>query len=189
MLLAPCAAFAAPVTTGVWSAVGDVDPFWDGVSWDCPTCGVGFQLETYTGLAGLEFLHDGTGGYVSFRFDDAVINPTLIFQNTMWDEGVLGRDVTGAFTYDSGTERYSNSWSLPGQYALFRRLGETETNYFLGIEDIPLTEHPNDYDYNDYGVTFALPRQNVPEPSTLLLLSLGVAGAVSTRRRRGVHQG
>jgi hypothetical protein len=186
VLFAPPTAVAVPITTGVWSTVTDVDSdsstFWDGASWDCPTCGVGYLLAAYTGLTNLEYLHNGTGQFVSFRFDDPFISTSVIFNVTAWTGGVLARDAYGAFTYDSGTERYSNSSTQNGQqYALFRRVGIETTQYFLGVEDILLTEGPNDHDYNDFGVTFTLPSHSVPEPSTLLLMGLSVA-ALAMRR-------
>ena len=187
LLIAPPLAFGIPITTGVWSTVEDVDSdassFWDGASWDCSTCGVGYLLAGYTGLTNLEYLHNGTGQFVSFRFDDPFIATSLIFNLTAWTSGVLGRDLHGAFTYDSGTGRYSNSSTDNGQqFALFRRVGLETTQYFLGIEDILLSETPNDRDYNDFGVTFTLPNHAVPEPSTLLLMGCSIAGLAFRKR-------
>ncbi len=54
------------------------------------------------------------------------------------------------------------------------------THYFLGIEDILLSEPLNDRDYNDYVVKFDA--QPVPEPGTLLLLGSGMA-ALAARRK------
>ena len=83
-------------------------------------------------------LNDGTGKYTSFAFDDEILNVTKIFGITDWTSGVLGRRADGAFTYDSGTGRLSNSLESPEQYALFRFVGLESTRYFLGIEDILL---------------------------------------------------
>ena len=67
-----------------------------------------------------------------------------------------------------------------GQFALFRYVLPEETRYFLGVEDILLTEALNDRDYNDYIVKFET--HSVPEPGTLLLLGSGMA-ALAVRKK------
>jgi hypothetical protein len=196
-LLVPSAAVAGPISLGgVWSSTStpagsaptllrlDLVPFWSGASWDGPLMGVGYLLNAY-GTSGLEYLHDGTGHYTSFRFDDEILNTTKINGITAWTGGVFGRRADGAFTYDSGTGRVSNSWDSGQQYALFRLVGRETTRYFLGIEDILLSEPLNDRDYNDYVVTFET--ATVPEPGTLLLLSTGMA-ALAVRKKRAARK-
>ena len=132
---------------------------------------------------GVEYLHDGTGGSTRFRFDDPIITPLRIFGMTGWTGGALGQDAMGAFTYNSGTGRLSNSWLSSQQYALFRRVGAETTQYFMGVEDIMLSEASNDRDYNDYGVTFTTATQSVPEPSTLLLMGVSIVGLAGLKLR------
>jgi hypothetical protein len=192
-LLAPSMASADPISVGaIWSPTSTVPgadptlqslellPFWSGASWDGWHKGVNYLLEEY-GATGLEYLNNGSGNYTSFRFDEDIFNLTKIGGITAWTGGVLGRRSDGAFTYDSGTGRVSNSWDNPGQYALFRVVLPEVTHYYLGIEDILLSETLNDRDYNDYIVKFDVP-QPVPEPATLLLLGSGMA-ALAARKK------
>ena len=190
-LLVPSAAMADPISVGgMWSLTSapvsgdplqslEPMPFWSGTSWDGQFMGVGYLIDAY-GTEGLEYLHDGTGRSTNFLFDDEILNPTRIYGITGWTNGVFGRREDGAFTYDSGTGRVSNSWDSGEQYALFRLVGPETTRYFLGIEDILLSEVLNDRDYNDYVVTFET--ASVPEPGTLLLLCSGMA-ALAARRK------
>ena len=215
VLLSASKAAAEPITAGVWSSVtnvrNDQDSFWDWRSWDCTRCNVGYVLTGDMGLADLEYLNDAAGSYVPFWFEEPTIAVTKVSGNTAWTNGVLGRDADGAFTYDSGTGRLSNSRLSPQQYALFRQVGVETTQYFMGIEDILIGEEPNDRDYNDYVVSFTLPNQSVPEllaresvpdlsalepvpetstvvpvpePSTLVLAGMSIFGMAARKMRR-----
>ena len=191
VLLVPSMAKAGPISVGgTWSPAStassdptlqslELSPFWAGASWDGWHKGVNYLLEAY-GATELEYLNDGSGNYTSFRFEEDIFNLTKIGGITAWTQGTFGRRADGAFTYDSGTGRVSNSWDNPGQYALFRIVLPEVTHYFLGIEDILLSEPLNDRDYNDYVVKFDA--QPVPEPGTLLLLGSGMA-ALAARRK------
>jgi len=85
------------------------------------------------------------------------------------------------------TQSSFNTQGTKQQFAAFQYDGYT----MLGVEDIfsnTLTQQWHsgtaDYDYND--VMFGFRAASVPEPSTLILLGMGVAGIVAQRRRRTV---
>jgi hypothetical protein len=85
------------------------------------------------------------------------------------------------------TQSAFNTQGDKQQFAAFQYQDYT----MLGVEDIfsnTLTRQwqpgTADYDYND--VMFGFRAASVPEPSTLILLGMGVAGIVAQRRRRTV---
>jgi len=195
VLLAPSTAMAGPITTGVWSAIeppastltfgtGGLFPFWSGASWDGADQGIKFLIEReYGSTSALEYLHDPSGSFTSFLFDDENLVVTKFNGISGWTGGVFGRRADGAFTYDSGTGHVSNSMDRPEQYALFRVILPEVTHYFLGIEDILLSSGlATDHDYNDFVVRFDVVPQPVPEPGTLLLLGSGVGALVARRK-------
>ena len=102
---------------------------------------------------------------------------------TAWTGGVFTITANGASSYQIPNGLSSNSLDNPQQYVLFRLVGALTTQYFIGVEDIPLSWSPNDRDYNDYVVTFTTPTTNpVPEPPTVLLLASSIA-VLGIRRR------
>lgn len=160
-----CLVEAGPITTGSWiatpTASNSADTFYSNRSWDGLTQNIGFKLP-----GELEYLSNS-----AFSFEGELLNLTYLGGITAWSVGNALSIHDGVFHYNSGTGHTSNSLLFPLQYALFRRVGLQETTYYLGIEDI--TRGANDWDYNDYIVSFQQIHQ-VPEPGTLLLLISGV---------------
>jgi hypothetical protein len=196
-VLLPTSAFADPITIAgsTWSSPGTeggssagsgLDAFWDGLSSDGTTAGIGYLIGVYE-TEGIEYLHNGSGGAVPFLFAmDGISDPAYLGSITAWTGSTFGRRADGAFTYDSGTGHVSNSWDNPDQYALFRIVGPETTRYFLGIEDVLIGFPMNDHDHNDYIVTFS-ETHSIPEPSSLLLMGCAIAAA-GLRKARNMRK-
>ena len=187
-LFCPGAAFAELVTLGVWSlasqAANDRLRFFDGLSWDCDTCGVAWQLDP-----GVEYLHadDNPGRAVPF----------------FWTEWNGGTDLGGAsaylgehrFTYDGWEFLLDNGHGFTARSGdgtnalLVRFILPGAVKYWLWFEDLPMGAA--DADFQDRGLTWlvtaALPPPDVfpegppdepapvPEPGTWILLASGMA--------------
>lgn len=190
-LLLPSTAMAGPITVGTWSPTAapvssdasqaelGLLPFWSNPSWDGVDLAFGNLVNAYD-TVGLEYLHDGTGNYTAFRFDEEIVDLTKLFGFSGWN-GALGIE-NGVFTY-SGVSGTYTSMDTPEQFALFRLVSGDSTRYFLGVEDILYGAEVNDRDYNDYVASFTT--QPVPEPGTLLLLGSGVAALAARRKLSG----
>ena len=90
----------------------------------------------------------------------------------------MGRTARSPYSADGFEE--VNSWDDPGQFALFRLVLPETTHYFLGVEDMLISDPLNDHDYNDHISRFEA--HSVPEPGTLLLLGSGMA-ALAVRKK------
>lgn len=174
---------AEPITVGKWSLAPSADNdgigFYDGASWDCAACNIGFHLR-----GSLEYLHDGAHRPVPFGYRDFE-GAVLISRTTAWTRGVLSwHPAADAFIYDTGEGYIHSSWQGTNM-VLFRLVGGV-TTYWLGVEDLPVSFRAQDRDFNDsiyqWSVATAPPPSSpVPEPATW---TLALAGLVTVLRRR-----
>jgi hypothetical protein len=187
------ASVADPITGGTWSlapsANNDGVGFYDGLSWDCAECNVGFQL-----LGPLEYLHDGAHRPVGFGYRQFA-GALLISRTTDWTNGFLSWDPgTQGFMYDTGTGFFYNSWQGTNM-VLFRMIGAAATTYFLGVEDIPIGWGREDRDFNDSIYRWSVlatvpppppvPPPPIPEPGTWALMLGGLAMLLRGRKSGG----
>ncbi len=168
------------------------------------------------GSADLSYGFDGTGGGVyDFRMlgeftDDWNVNEIGWYElgNTQNRHTIFGADAMAGATAQvyiptnfgfyylntSGngevfyTQSQFNTQGNKQQFAAFQRGKYT----LLGVEDIfsnvltpSWTSTSADYDYND--VMFGFRSASVPEPGTLLLVGMGLAGAALQRRRKSAR--
>jgi hypothetical protein len=131
-------AHAGVISLGTWSPVAssDVDndgsPFWDGMSYDGESCGVGHILATANlcggvpgrNISGLEYLHDGANGFVPFMLSGAVVDNkfTVVSKITAWTEATAGISVGAGFEeelFDGSTVAGDSAYTtsiLGGQF-------------------------------------------------------------------------
>jgi hypothetical protein len=194
LTLAPRTAAAEPITAGVWSAAPAADNdefgFYDGLSWDCAACNIGFQLKE-----ALEYLHDGMHRPVGFKYRQFP-GAALISRTTAWTDGVLSWDAAAeSFLYNTGTGYFHDSRQGTNM-VLFRLVAVAATIYWLGVEDIPVGWGREDRDFNDSIYRWEVPRAGppgpppepqpppIPEPGTWRLALTGVLLTLGWRVRQ-----
>ncbi len=152
-LMVPSAAMADPITvSGMWSPTmtpPSADPtvlpleataFWSNPSWDGPLMGVAYLIDAFN-TENLEYLHNPDGSPASFRFDEADRQSDV----ALWDhaDGLAASSGETNPAHSRMTAEPAPS-RTPGttanSIALFRIRGPETTRYFLGIEDILLSE-------------------------------------------------
>jgi hypothetical protein len=137
--------------------------------------------------------------------DGNIVNSIEMF-NSITPQGFLvGSEYTATFDVTGSVDGFYNSISEPGSgtpwvtwysddalnwwdsapdtpHMLIYR-GQRENEYVIAWEDMPLGM--SDRDYNDLVLTITLGGETIiPEPTTVLLLGMGLAGVAARRMRR-----
>lgn len=145
-----------------------------------------------------------TFGLYQVDGDGNIINEIELFSNISTFGPLVGPEFTASFNVSgdiagfyntirrqSGTVLatwYSddalNFWnSNPDSPHMLIYEGQLPNQYVIAWEDTPLTM--SDRDYNDLVLTITLgPQDIIPEPATMLLLGMGLAGVAAGRLRR-----
>ena len=127
-------------------------------------------------------LHDpGSRGLLIDGAQSPATTSVVTIPAAQWGLLYFTQETGGAtHTYYSGTGAAQTGFQ---QFALFQQ--KSTGDYFVGIEDIPVSAPSNDFDYNDSMVRI-VPSSKVPLPGTLVLVGSGLAclALLQVRRRK-----
>ena len=134
-----------------------------------------------------------------------IVNQLELF-NSITEQGMLtGSQYTTTYNVDGPVDGFYNAvthpstndpwftwysddsmnfwWSQPSNPHMLIYQGQNENEYVIAWEDMPIAI--SDRDYNDLVLTITLGGENIiPEPTTVLLLGMGLAGVAAQRLRR-----
>ena len=136
---------------------------------------------TYGGLAPSDLIQVNAGGSYTLTFEEAIINPYIALVSVGRSYLPITYDFNDPFSVISSG---SNYWGYTGYSTSGDDFTGREFNgvlQFAGtFSSISFGIGPNEY---WHGFNFGVEDVAVPEPSTLLLLSVGLIGIAASRKR------
>jgi hypothetical protein len=146
---------------------------WNGLDFTIANSGSGYVSEVYFDLSGgmTASFQGGTGGYVSFY---AGANPGSL-------PGGNSVGFVSDVSFDSDPSGSTHPGIDAGETATFRILGGTVNSFDAGLLEAGI--HVRSLITSSASLITTDSTTSVPEPGTLALLGLGLAGVAALRRR------